>query len=216
METYIPKSSIRPIQRNLINTVRQNKQQLSFTDNRPVAVSQRKTLQNMGQQKPMQMKRVVDDMVSNDLRCELRNRFFTSDTIKAYWTAKKSGKRTAEFVAENRANIEYAYLGGQVINNTNLNNWLTGKGEKIYLYQEGQLIGGNNLEGTNKICHPNLIGGDPDVDYAGTIEYGITHWHVTRNSGHFQPGPDDATRQQIADHMNFLYGRQGNPLFLPH
>ena len=84
METYIPKSSIRTVQLNLVNTGRQNKQHLNFTDNRPVATSQRKTLQNMGQQKPMQMKRTVDDMVSNDLRCELRDRFFTSDTINAY------------------------------------------------------------------------------------------------------------------------------------
>lgn len=212
METYIPKSSIRPIQRNLINTVRQNKQQLSFTDNRPVAISQRKTLQSMGQQKPMQMKQTETNMIRNDLTesPEMRRRFFTSTTRQALYNI------TDNAIQEGNIPVDYRNLGGININAGNINTWLEGGGEHIYVWQGGQLIGGNNLGGEDKICHPNLIGGDPDVDYAGTIEQGVRHWHVTRKSGHFQPAPDDATRQQIADHMNFLYGRQRNPLFLPH
>ena len=213
METYIPKSSIRTVQRNLINTVRQNKQQLSFTDNRPVAVSQRKTLQNMGQQKPIQMMKTDTDMIIQDLiePLELRTRFFTMPSLGIFRPSIR------HLVNNNRSLLDYKKLDGTSINSqARANTWLTGGGENIYIWKGGQLIGGNNMGGLNKTCHPNLIGGDPDVDYAGTIEQGNRHWHVTRDSGHFQPGPDDATRQQIADHMNFLYGRQRNPLFLPH
>lgn len=205
METYIPKSSIRPIQRNLVNTVRQNKLHLNFTDNRPVAVSQRKTLQSMGQQKPVQMKRTVDDMVSNDLRCELRNRFFTSDTIKAYRTAKKSGKTTAEFVAESRANIEFAYLGGQYIDSqSKIANWLATGGEHIFIWNPGNLTAGINLGGTNKVPHPTLRGGDPDVDFAGTFVRKTDGWHATNDSGHFQFPDNRATRCKIIKYIKTL------------
>ena len=205
METYIPQSSIRTVQRNLINTVRQNKQQLSFTDNRPVATSQRKTLQSMGQQKPVQMKRAVDDMVSNDLICELRNRFFTSDTIKAYWTAIKSGKTTAEFVAESRANIEFAYLGGQYIDSqTKIANWLATGGEHIFIWNPGNFTAGINLGGTNKVPHPTLRGGDPDVDFAGTFVRKTDGWHATHNSGHFQFPDNRATRCEIIKYIKTL------------
>lgn len=206
METYTLKPPARTVQRNPINTVRQNKkQQLSFTDNRPVAASQRKTLQNMEQQKPVQMKQTVDDMVCNDLRCDLRNRFFTSNTINAYRAAKKSGKTTAEFVAENRANIEFAYLGGQNIDSkAKINDWFTATGEHIFIWNPGNLTGGINLGGNKKVPHPTLRGGDPDVDFAGTFVRKTDGWHATNDSGHFQFPDNQATRSDIIKYMKTL------------
>ena len=213
METYIPKSPARIAQRNPINTVRQNKkQQLSFTDNRPVAVSQRKTLQNMGQQKPVQMKKTETDMVEGDLlnSSTMRRRFFTLTTRNALRTV------TTEAIENEQVPIDYQKLGGSTITQGNIKTWLNGENEKIYVWKEGQLTGGHNPGGTNKVCHPNLLGGNPDVDYAGTIVPGTNHWHVTRDSGHFQPESNDTMRQNIADHMNTLLKRNSNPLVLPH
>lgn len=200
METYIPKSSIRPIQRNLINTVRQNKQQLSFTDNRPVAVSQRQTLQSMGQQKPMQMKQTETNMIRNDLTesPEMRRRFFTSTTRQALYNI------TDNAIQEGNIPVDYRNLGGININAGNINTWLEGGGEHIYVWQGGQLIGGNNLGGEDKICHPNLIGGDPDVDYAGTFVSDDHFWHVTNDSGHFQPDKDLLQQRNISRYANNL------------
>lgn len=141
----------------------------------------------------------------------MRQRFFKQNT------RTKLREVTSYSIDEGFLPVNYEHLDGNNINTkAKLQNWLSGDGEKIYVWQGGSLTGGNNPGGADKVCHPNLLGGDPDVDYAGTIEQGVRHWHVTRDSGHFQPGPDDATRQQIADHMNFLYGQQHNPLFLPH
>ncbi len=205
METYIPQSSIRTVQRNLINTVRQNKQQLNFTDNRPVATSQRKTLQNMGQQKTVQMKKTASKMIARDLKSPLRDRYFNSTTIDAYMATNVPDNT---FVVTHRQNIVFASLGGQAINNIiNLNNWLTTEGEKIYLWQGGQLIGGNNLGGPNKICHPNLIGGDPDVDYAGTFEQSSLGWKVTNDSGHFQFPANYSMQAKIAKYANKMTGQ---------
>lgn len=206
METYIPQSPARTTESNLINTVGQSKkQQFNFTDNRPVAVSQRKTLQSIGQQKPMQMKRTVDAMVSNDLRCDLRDRFFTPDTIRAYKDAKRSGKATADFVAESRANIEFAYLGGKNMDTkAEINNWLATVGEHIFIWNPGNLTGGINLGGTNKVPHPTLRGGDPDVDFAGTFIEKADGWHATNDSGHFQFDDNQATRHDIIKYMKTL------------
>lgn len=201
METYIPKSPTRTVQRNPINTIRQNKkQQLSFTDNRPVAVSQRKTLQNMGQQKPKQMKQTETDMVRADLTQspDMRRRFFTHTTRNALYDA------TNQAIDNGEIPVDYRNLGGININAGNINTWLEGGGENIYVWQGGQLIGGNNLGGEDKICHLNLIGGDPDVDYAGTIVRGTNYWHVTNDSGHFQPDEDLSQQRQISRYANAL------------
>ena len=214
MKTYISQSPARATERNLINTVGQSKkQQFNFTDNRPVAVNQRKTLQSMGQQKPMQMMKTDTEMVQHDLldSSTMRRRFFRLDTRNQLRDV------TSYSIDQGFLPVNYEHLDGDYINTkAKLENWLDSDNEKIYVWQGGQLIGGNNPGGDDKICHPNLIGGNPDVDYAGTIVPGTNHWHVTRDSGHFQPGPDDTTRQQIADQMNNLCRRQHNPLFLPH
>ena len=187
METYIPQSPARTTESNLINTVGQSKkQQFNFTDNRPVAVSQRKTLQSIGQQKPMQMKQTEVDMIRNDLTesPNMRRRFFTSTTRQALYNI------TDLAIQEGNIPVDYRNLGGININAGNINTWLEGGGENIYVWQGGQLIGGNNPGGDDKICHPNLIGGDPDVDYAGTFIGDDRFWHVTNDSGHFQPDED--------------------------
>lgn len=203
METYIPKSSIRSIQRNLVNTVRQNKQHLNFTDNRPVAVSQRKTLQSMGQQKPVQMKQTETNMIRNDLTesPEMRRRFFTSTTRQALYNI------TDNAIQEGNIPVDYRNLGGININAGNINTWLEGGGEHIYVWQGGQLIGGNNLGGEDKICHPNLIGGDPDVDYAGTFIQtpGSPLWHITNDSGHFRFNNNQAIKFGIANYINSFF-----------
>lgn len=203
METYIPNLPARTVQRNLINTVRQNKQQLSFTDNRPVAVSQRKTLQSMGQQKPMQMKRTETDMVRNDLTesPDMRRRFFTSRTRQALYDI------TDNAIQEGNIPVDYRNLGGININKGNISTWLKGNGEHIYVWQGGQLIGGNNLGGEEKICHPNLIGGDPDVDYAGTFKQSNLGWKVTYNSGHFQFPANYSMQAKIAKYANEMTGQ---------
>ena len=202
MKTYISQSPARATERNLINTVGQSKkQQFNFTDNRPVAVSQHKTLQSMGQQKPMQMKQTEVDMIRNDLTesPKMRRRFFTSITRQALYNI------TDLAIQKGNIPVNYRNLGGININAGNINTWLEGGGENIYVWQGGQLIGGNNLGDDDKICHPNLIGGDPDVDYAGTFTWDDdNYWHVTNDSGHFQPDKDLSQQKDISKYANAL------------
>lgn len=60
------------------------------------------------------------------------------------------------------------------------------------------------MGGEDKICHPNLIGGDPDVDYAGTFVSDDHFWHVTNDSGHFQPDKDLSQQRNISRYANNL------------
>lgn len=213
METYIPKSSIQTVQRNLINTVRQNKQQLGFTDNRPVTTSQRKMLQNMGQQKTVQMYKVKTDMVEGDLlnSSSMRQRFFRMNT------RTKLREVTSYSIDERFLPVNYEHLDGNYINTkAKLQNWLSGDGEKIYVWQGGFLTGGNNPGGAGKVCHPNLLGGDPDVDYAGTLEpQDEDNWYITKYSGHFQPKFNAGIQADIAKYLNDLPGDEIVPVILP-
>lgn len=152
----------------------------------------------------MQMKQTEPKMIRNDLTesPNMRRRFFTSTTRQALYNI------TDLAIQEGNIPVDYRNLGGININAGNINTWLEGGGENIYIWQGGQLIGGNNPGGEDKICHPNLVGGNPDVDYAGTFIGDDRFWHVTNDSGHFRPNEDLLQQRNISRYANTLNPRK--------
>ena len=141
------------------------------------------------------------EMVQHDLldSSTMRRRFFRLDTRNQLRNV------TSYSIDQGFLPVNYEHLDGDYINTkAKLENWLDSDNEKIYVWQGGQLIGGNNPGGDDKICHPNLIGGNPDVDYAGTFIGDDRFWHVTNDSGHFQPDEDLSQQRDISKYANAL------------
>jgi Rad3-related DNA helicase len=145
----------------------------------------------IGEKATIQRIKVDDLEIANDLKHEQATRLFNDITIK--WKNRLSDAQRAELsreVGANRGMISYKRLRSTPLRDrSGLFFWLQQRGEHMYVHAaEGILVA--NREG-EKLPHPTLIGGDPDVKGAGTmleISYGEeSKIGITNKSGHFRP-----------------------------
>jgi hypothetical protein len=99
-----------------------------------------------------------------------------------------------------------------------LGNNASDKGKECMYVHVGGVITGDAIAHNAKIFHPNLLGGDPDVTCAGTLEFtagdkGAKHTLiVTNESGHFKPGDvAAATLSKFGEILGALVTINGKP-----
>lgn len=153
----------------------------------------------------LQLKKVSDDHVGDDLQHPQATRLFSTETMD-WWnlptTAKATKRQRTESVEDGREHINYAQLRNTTLENSQgLHAWL-GKDAHEHMYvHEGSSIytGGRDRE---KLPHPTLVGGDPDATCAGTMSLDRTRKTVTvtNESGHFRPSKvASATVEAVKD-----------------
>lgn len=143
----------------------------------------------------IQRVKVSDDHVGDDLRHPQAARLFTEETMD-WWNDLERPKKAAKItdwttaqVRTGRVNIAYEQLRNTTLKSAqSLRTWL-GKDAEEYMYvHKGTNIytGGRDRE---KLPHPTLVGGDPDVKCAGTmlLDLGKRTVRITNESGHFRP-----------------------------
>lgn len=107
---------------------------------------------------------------------------------------------------ENRRQLKYNRTFSFPLNRFNLLTWLQGHAEEHMYVHCDDTIHAASRNGRKK-PHPTLVGGDPVVKGAGTMEYDqiartIT---ITNDSGHFLP--DDIDNDTVRIVKNFCRGR---------
>jgi hypothetical protein len=158
-----------------------------------------------------QLLKVSDDHVRSDLRHEKASKLFTDATIEDIESraggkiSNVSNQVLEAAVKSSRENneMEYMQLSAQMITSekqmtTFLNN--SPDDEHMYVLKGGDLHVAIRAQ-SKKLPHPTLIGGDPDVDCAGSLQRSPDGTVlVTRESGHFRP-PSVSIAQQAVDKM---------------
>lgn len=179
-------------------------------DNRANFVAQQKTIAGMqGASQVLQAYKTIPECISFELRYIGRD-LFHSDFYNLF---KDS---TSDFVATSRDNgkINYRKMRDtySLENKQSLEKWLDkDDGHHIYVYQGQSLTGGIDPGGSDHWPHPTLLGGDPEVDFAGEFVFkrwlsGKEAYEVNADSGHFRPNKSDAKRQEIIKRYNEILG----------
>jgi Domain of unknown function (DUF4157) len=161
--------------------------------NTPVALPAQRRFQAGQPPLTVQLKKVSDDHVGDDLNHPQAARLFSEETID-WWSnlpaaAKANGKAREASVKAGRDNVEYQQLRNTTLKNAQgLRSWLgTEAYEHMYVHENGNIYtGGRDRE---KLPHPTLVGGDPDATCAGTMWLDNSNKTVaiTNESGHFRP-----------------------------
>ncbi|WP_083981959.1 eCIS core domain-containing protein [Arsukibacterium ikkense] len=155
---------------------------------------------------------VPDDHVRGDLRHDKVNKLFENHTIAdiqgRLGAAISSSSNIAVDGAVNAsraaAMMDYAVLSQQkVTSEKQLTSYLDNREEDEHMYvlsNSDELHVAIRSDG-QKLPHPTLVGGDPDVKCAGTLRYGSSEKSdvvVTASSGHFRP-TSSATAQKVVN-----------------
>lgn len=110
-------------------------------------------------------------------------------------------------VQENNLGFSYNTLSNDTLDDAaDLATLATGNQEKMYVH-DGDTIHTAKRTADEKKPHPTLVGGDPDVNCAGTLDIVMTETDdsttytvgVTNDSGHFRP---DGVPQATVDKIN--------------
>lgn len=215
-------------QRNQLSRVLQSSQnnQVQFTDNRNTITNRRNSI--------IQQKLTESLSVAGDMMYYLNN-CFCSDTSQAYirfknWKWNKFGKLPNHGDIINRIRpkihnfpfpVNYKRLSTDLLpTKKNLLAWLRdGKSEHMWINDGGTTlkVASRNAE---KLPHPTLAGGDPDVSSAGLISIDETvetdkKIIINNRSGHFKPAnvdQDSVSKLEtaLASEDNF-YVKNANP-----
>lgn len=156
-----------------------------------------------------QLLKVSDDHVRGDLRHKVGETLFEDYTLKDI--EKRTGRPISqvsnqildEAVKESRADemMDYAHLSKEkVTSEKQLSQYLdkSPDDEHMYVLQNSELHVAIRAD-DKKLPHPTLVGGDPDVECAGTMRRNSNDdVVVTASSGHFRP-PSERPGQKAVD-----------------
>lgn len=155
-------------------------------DARQSALVQKKQIQCI------QKKKVEGEVMLAELQHKLFNRFDKYEDIQDW-----NGISSKELEAKREAGkISYKYRNDGIVP-FNLASVNQQSEENIFVLKGGNFVFGHTpKEEINKVVHPGLLGGDPDVDAAGTIDYeykegftpdkDIRKIIISNDSGHFR------------------------------
>ncbi|WP_300661301.1 hypothetical protein [Fluviicola sp.] len=138
----------------------------------------------------IQRKKVSDDHVRDDLLHPESNNLFKRST-NSFFAGKLHGTKAKkaddeQTVHDNRDQVSYEQLKDSTLqNNAGLKNWLSSDGEHMYVHNKSSVQIATRAD--NKLPHPTLVGGDPDVKGAGTMYMTGKKVYITKLSGHFRP-----------------------------
>lgn len=175
----------------------------------------------------MQLLKVADDHVRADLRHEKRDKLFEDYTIediqqRAYEKLDDRSKKSLKdknsidrvsnddldaVVATSRSEgkMDYKQLSQEKVNSEKeLTAFLDKResDEHMYVLHDDSLHVAIRAE-AKKLPHPTLIGGDPDVDCAGTMRRSNDDdVIVTASSGHFRPPSEKLGQAKVNKLMN--------------
>lgn len=141
----------------------------------------------MGAKALIQRKKVLDDHVRDDLLHDESAKLFSRATIN-FFDGKLVGTadQKEKVVSDNRDQVSYQQLSdSKLVNGKGLESWLSGSGEHMYVHHKSAVHIATRTD--NKLPHPTLVGGDPDVKGAGTMYKTGKDVFITRQSGHFRP-----------------------------
>ncbi|WP_417591697.1 DUF4157 domain-containing protein [Owenweeksia hongkongensis] len=169
---------------------------------------------NNNEKNVTQLYRVSDDHIRADLRHGDSNKLFLRHTItdieerlKHKISSAVPNEELEEAVSKCRENgmMDYNQLSKRKLSSEKqITSFLNEKPEDEHMYvldnNEHHVAIRNE---SKKLPHPTLVGGDPDVDCAGTMRWGIDGAVVVDDgSGHFRPGGAKPAETNLNKIMN--------------
>lgn len=158
-----------------------------------------------------QLLKVPDAHVRGDLRHSEYKNLFEADTITAIEDEAKaqinrlSNQQLDAAVGKVReqGKMDYKHLSQEKVKSEKQMTTFLQKDpedEHMYVLNNSQLHVAIRAV-TKKLPHPTLVGGDPDVECAGTLRYEEGEVIVTCSSGHFRPPTEGKGKKAVAKMM---------------
>lgn len=171
------------------------------------------TLQNV-----QQFYTVSDDHIRNDLRHEKVNKLFLESTIedieerlgKSISSSSNVNLEQAIRASRQDQTMDYNILSTEKLTSEQqIRNFLNRRPEDEHMY----VLNDNSIHvavraESEKLPHPTLVGGDPDVQCAGTIHWDGENVAVDNSSGHFRPANAKPAIKKINDIIKSTANKQ--------